>query len=61
MITIWFLIVLALIVAAYDVWRELKKDDSTISAVLLRASMHYPILSFLFGILAGHLFWAQTV
>jgi hypothetical protein len=51
-----FLIVLVLIVAAFDIYLIVGGMPS-ISNVLLVTSKSWPIIPFLFGALCGHLFW----
>lgn len=57
--TLWFMVGLSVIIIAFDVWRALKHDDSTISETIYYGSMKYPIIAFALGVLAGHLMWGQ--
>lgn len=61
-ITVIFILAVVIIIAAYDVWTfvELGNNDATISAQLIEWSYNYPLVPFLFGIIAGHLWWGKT-
>jgi Flp pilus assembly protein protease CpaA len=57
-ITLVFIVVTVITVAVFDVWVMLKKGKSeSVSAHLIRASHKYPSIPFIFGFIAGHLFW----
>jgi hypothetical protein len=58
-VTISILVAVALILIAWDVYVAVNAEEGdTISEVLLFVSRH-PVLPFVFGVLAGHLFWPQ--
>lgn len=42
---------------AFDVWLYFKRPDETISNVLHRGSLKYPVIPFLAGLICGHFFW----
>lgn len=45
-------------VASYDVYAFMKGGtEATVSHVILVWSYNYPIFTFAFGVLVGHLFW----
>jgi hypothetical protein len=49
-----------LLILAVDLWLYIKGGFSnTISWWIWSHSVQYPIIPFLFGILAGHFFWNQ--
>ena len=61
-VTIAFLLGSVVIIGGYDIYAFLKGGtDATISNVIIEWSYQYPIftfsLGFIFGMLAGHLFW----
>jgi hypothetical protein len=46
------------LLAAYEVLTHLDDDDPTISQHIWRACARYgPVVPFMFGLAAGHLFW----
>ena len=54
-IIVWSFIV---VVFAWDVIANFSgQHDATVSMFLLSSSKKYPIIAFLFGMLAGHAFW----
>lgn len=59
--TLWILIVVTLALIGYDIYAVIREPSGTISAVLLGYARKYPSIPFCFGVLMGHLFWAQTV
>ena len=55
-----FLISLAVTVAIFDVWIIAKKGKpASLSAEVIRLSKKMPLVTLLFGILLGHLFWSM--
>ncbi|HEV2863048.1 MAG TPA: hypothetical protein VGX48_18680 [Pyrinomonadaceae bacterium] len=45
---------------AYDVWAAVNnREGDTISEVITAASKRRPVIAFVAGGLAGHLFWSQ--
>lgn len=45
---------------AYDLWTGLKNgSQTTISVQMYALSCRYPIIPFVFGVIAGHLWWTQ--
>lgn len=60
--TIYFIVAISFIIGIVDTCIIIfqKKTENTVSQVLLRLSKQYPIIPFLFGVLAGHLFWLNT-
>lgn len=55
-----FLVVLVVIVAVFDVWIIKKKGKTaSLSAEIIRISKAMPLVTLLFGILLGHLFWSM--
>jgi predicted permease len=59
-LTVLFMIVIASIIAIFDVYIILKKGkQESISAHIIRGSKNFPLLVLLFGILLGHLFWSM--
>jgi hypothetical protein len=60
-LTAIFIVSIALMIAAFDVYIILKKGKyHSISAFIIRASHNYPLLPFLLGIVCGHLFWSMN-
>lgn len=57
--TVWVLGVAAAGLVGWDVYAALSPTEPTISALTLLASKH-PVVPFLGGVLAGHLFWPQV-
>lgn len=57
--TVWILVVVSVGLIVWDLY-AMRHPQDTISRVILSAS-HHPILPFSFGVLMGHLFWAQRV
>lgn len=56
--TYYFIIGLVIIIAGYDFFIiQAEGKEASISAVLIRWSYEYPSIPFLFGFIAGHLFW----
>lgn len=56
-----FIIVVALMIAAYDVFAVIKWGvEGTISRELYQAAQRWPIIPFVLGMLAGHLFWLNN-
>ena len=54
------LIVLGLVLAL-EVWALAnRKPNDTISEVFWRINMKHPIVPFLFGVVAGHIFWQAS-
>jgi hypothetical protein len=61
-----FIVVGVTLLTVYDVWAALSHGyEATMSYVILHASLRYPIIPFLaglvIGILAGHLFAPQRL
>lgn len=57
-LTIAFIVALVGVVALYDVWTLWRRGyTTTISYVLKKYSLRFPIIPFLIGVLAGHLFF----
>ena len=55
-----FLLVIAVTIAVFDVWIIYKKGKpSSLSATIIRISREMPLVTLLFGILLGHLFWSM--
>lgn len=53
-----FIFVIIFIVAVYDVWVIWKKGKThSISAVIIRSSKQYPLITLMVGVLIGHLYW----
>jgi hypothetical protein len=46
-----------ILVVAYELWAVITQRASTISEIVWRTSIDYPLLPFLAGVLMGHLFW----
>jgi hypothetical protein len=61
-ITILILIVVTLLLIAWDVYAYLAAgSQATISRVVLDWAGHHPVLPFLIGVVAGHLLWPQRL
>jgi hypothetical protein len=57
-ITPYFIAALVLIIAVYDIVAAVKGGNpATISGWFWRNSKQYPMIPFLSGIVAGHLYW----
>lgn len=57
-LTIAFIVFMVAAIAIFDVWIIYKKGvQESISAHLVRLSHKHPSIPFLFGFVAGHLFW----
>ena len=55
-----FLIVTGVVIAVFDVWIIAKKGKpASLSANIIRISREMPLVTLLFGILLGHLFWSM--
>ena len=55
-----FIIVLVIVVAIFDAWIIAKKGKpASLSAEVIRISKAMPLVTLLFGILLGHLFWSM--
>lgn len=60
LITRIFIVVVIIVTAIFDIAIDKSVGvDATISRVLLAASVHSPVILIAFGLLVGHLFWAQ--
>jgi hypothetical protein len=57
--TLWVVGACAAVLIGWDVYAALSPANATISATTLFFSKH-PIVPFLAGVLAGHLFWPQV-
>lgn len=57
----WALFLLAIAVGLYDLYVQTVRGDDgvTVSQYIAAISMRHPIVPFLFGLLAGHLFWRK--
>jgi hypothetical protein len=61
-ITIVVLLVLPVVVVAYDLVAAFYgKSGATISEVILQTSLRRPLVPFAFGVLMGHLFFPQEI
>lgn len=59
-LTVLFIILLAVVIAVYDVWVIAKKGKfESISAHIIRGSKKYPLLVLCLGVVLGHLFWSM--
>jgi len=60
-ITAIFLVIIALVIIAYDVLAVIKGGNkATISRVIIDTSREWLIIPLFFGILMGHFFWPQA-
>jgi predicted permease len=60
-LTLIFIVVVVVAIAAFDVFIIIKKGKKeSISAHIIRASHNYPLIPFLLGIVCGHLFWSMN-
>ncbi len=60
--TTGFISIVAIIITLYDIWMLWRRGyEATISWVLLTWSRKYPIIAFMLGVLAGHIFWPNMV
>jgi hypothetical protein len=55
----WLLVAVVLLVGIFDVWVSLTPGQTTVSEYLSDLSRRYPVLPFILGMVAGHLFWGQ--
>ncbi len=55
--TILFIVAIVAMVTLYDVWAVAHGYEKTISSTLFAASRDWPAIPFMFGFLAGHLFF----
>lgn len=62
-ITIIFIIVVTLVILAYDAYALYRsnKTEYTISYIIAKASLRNPVIPFIAGVLMGHWFWFQCV
>lgn len=59
-ITAWFIVAVAVVAIAYDVWVCITHGSAaTISWTTWKTSQQYPVIPFAIGVLCGHLFWVQ--
>jgi len=59
-LTVIFIIVMVVLITVFDVWIIAKKGKTqSISAVIIRSSKQYPLITLLVGILLGHLYWSM--
>lgn len=57
-LTIAFVVVLVVVVTAFDVWTlAFRGYETTISWVIYKASQGWPIIPYALGVLTGHLFF----
>ena len=54
---IWLLAIYITLTLIYEVWAAVTQKVPTISQYCWRISKDYPLLPFLAGMVAGHLFW----
>lgn len=59
--TTWVIAVCAAVLIGWDIYAALSPVEPTISALSLHFSQRHPVIPFLFGVIAGHLFWPQEV
>lgn len=60
-ITLLFILLVVFAIAVFDVWVILKKGKKeSISAHLIRISLKYPLVAFLFGVAVGHILWRMA-
>lgn len=57
--TTWVILVCAAILIGWDIFAANSPTEPTISALTLWISRH-PVIPFLGGVLAGHLWWPQV-
>jgi len=58
--TILFIVIATVGLIGWDIFAYVKGGgEATISSVILDTSKNFPPLPFAFGVLCGHLFWAQ--
>lgn len=55
--TIIFIVAIVAVITVFDVWAVSNNYAWTISSTLLQASKDWPVIPFLTGLLAGHLFF----
>lgn len=61
-VTKFSIIGVAVLLGGYDIFVVLKSGvNATISRVVYNAAADYPITAFAFGVLIGHLYWAQKI
>lgn len=57
-LTAWFILVAVLVIAVYDGYVLIEGGtEASISHTLYMWSHKYPLVTFLWGMLCGHLFW----
>lgn len=59
-ITVWVLVLGAVLVLLFDAWAAQRPDVATVSATFVELSSRHPILPFALGLLVGHLLWPQS-
>jgi uncharacterized membrane protein YhdT len=59
--TVWVIGLCAVVLIGWDIYAAMSPNQPTISALTLNFALAHPILPFLTGVLAGHLFWPQQV
>ena len=57
--SLWIIGVCGSILIGWDIYAAFSPSEVTVSAVTLMVARH-PIVPFLAGVLAGHLFWPQV-
>jgi hypothetical protein len=59
-LTLWFIIIMVGLTLAYDgIIAVTRGIDATVSRQLLKLGQQWPIVPFLLGVVAGHLFWTN--
>jgi hypothetical protein len=57
-ITLYFIAITAAVIAGYDIFvMQVGGKEASISQQLILISYEYPIVTFLLGVICGHLFW----
>lgn len=56
-ITVWVLVIGAVLVLLFDAWAAQQPGVDTISAAFSDLARRHPILPFALGVLIGHLLW----
>ena len=57
MTTLWFCLIVLLLVIIYDSYAIGTGKVPSISVTVIKYSKIYPIIPFAFGVVAGHFFW----
>lgn len=61
MLTTLFIIVITVIVIAFDLYVYVHVEHETISEAMAKVAKRHPVIVLLWGVLMGHWFWGMCV